>query len=337
MVDFNKTPVNSTATHKDLGMILGSKLSYENHLQSVFSRVNKSIGLLKKFQPTLPRKSLMTIYKSFVRPHLDYGDVIYDRASNGSLHQSLESLQYSTAIGITGAIRGTSSGKLFQELGLETLKSRRWLRKLCLFYKLIKEKSLAYLFQLIPENGTPYTKRSVQKSQNPLFQDKSFFKNSFFPAVILERNKLDIGNSASCNVFKRVILKFIRPEPNRVFNVDSSEGLKFLTRIRLGLCHLADHKFRHNFQDCVNPVCSCGQEVEKSISYFTVLITIVQDNLFEKVNKTDSSILKQNDQVITKLLLFGNEKLKAAQNKPILTSTMEFLQATKRFKTSLFN
>ena len=103
----------------------------------------------------------MTIYKSFIRPHLDYGDVVYDRASNESFHQSLESLQYNAAIAITGAIRGTSSEKLFQELGLETLKSRRWLRKLCLFYKLIKEKSPAYLFQLIPENNTTYSTRSV--------------------------------------------------------------------------------------------------------------------------------------------------------------------------------
>ena len=98
-------------------MILDSKLSYENHLQSVFSRVNKAISFLRKFQLTLPRKSLLTINKSFIRPHLDYGDVIYDRAYNESFHQNLESLQYSAAIAVTGAIRGTSSEKLFQELG----------------------------------------------------------------------------------------------------------------------------------------------------------------------------------------------------------------------------
>ena len=65
----------------------------------------------------------------------------------------------------------------------------------------------------------------------------------------MEWNKIDVNirNSTSCNVFKRVILKFIRPEPNQVFNVESSEGLKSLTKVRLGLSHLADHKFRHNF------------------------------------------------------------------------------------------
>ena len=113
--------------------------------------------------------------------------------------------------------------------------------------------------------------REVFKKVKSFFsrQKQTFSKNSFFPAVILEWNNLDVNirNSASCNFFKRVILKFTRPEPNQVFNVDSSEGLKFLTRIRLGLSHLADHKFRQNCQDCVNPVCSCGQEIETSTHF----------------------------------------------------------------------
>ena len=85
----------------------------------------------------------------------------------------------------------------------------------------------------------------------------------------MDWDKIDvtIRNSTSCNVFKRVILKFIRPEPNQVFDVESSEGLKCLTRIRLGLSHLTDRNFRHNFQDCVNPICSCGQEIETSTHF----------------------------------------------------------------------
>ena len=51
----------------------------------------------------------------------------------------------------------------------------------------------------------------------------------------MEWNEIDVNirNSASCNVFKKVILKLIRPEPSQVLNADSSEGLKFLKRIRL--------------------------------------------------------------------------------------------------------
>ena len=82
----------------------------------------------------------------------------------------------------------------------------------------------------------------------------NFFKNYFILTVIMVWTKIDvnIGNSASCNVFSRVILKFIRPEPNQVLNVDIGERSKFLTGTGIGLSHLADCKFRHNFQDCEN-------------------------------------------------------------------------------------
>ena len=164
----------------------------------------------------------------------------------------------------------------------------------------------------------------------------NFFKNFFVTAVILEWNKLDVNirNSVSCNVFKRVILTLTRPEPNQVFNADRSQGLKFLTRITLGLSHLADHEFMKIFQYCVNPVCSCCQEIETSTHFLLDCPNYhcARQTLFEKVKKIDSSTLKQNDQVITKCLPLGNEKLQAAQNKSTLTSTTEFLQATERFK-----
>ena len=131
-------------------MMLDSNLSFEHHIKSILNKVNKVIGLLREFQLILLRHSfLTTIYKTFIRSHLDYGDVIYDCAFNESFHQRLESVEYNAAIAITGTIRGTSSKKLFQELGLETLKSRRWFRKLYLFYKILHSKSPSYLFKLI--------------------------------------------------------------------------------------------------------------------------------------------------------------------------------------------
>ena len=79
--------------------------------------MNRTIGLLRKFQQVLPRPSLITIYKAFIRPHLDHGDVIFDQAFNNFFHQRLESIQYNTVLTITGAIRGTPKEKFYQELG----------------------------------------------------------------------------------------------------------------------------------------------------------------------------------------------------------------------------
>ena len=322
-------------------MMLDSNLGYEHHIKSVLNKVNQTISLLRKLQLKLSRHSLITIYKTFIRPHLDYGDVINDLAFNESFHQRPESIQYNADVAITGTIIGTSSEKHFQELGLETLKSRRWFRKLYLFYKILHSKSPSYLFNLIPENNNPYASRSALNNQIPFFNVKAnFLKNSFFPAVITEWNNLDISirNSSSCHIFKNLILKFIRPEPNRISSTQNFEGLKLLTRMRLGLSHLADHKFRHNFQDCLNPICSCGQEIETTSHFLLHCLNYrcARKTFFEKINLIDSNILQQSDLSITKDLLFCSEKLKDDKNNALLTSTIEFSQSTERFKYQLF-
>ena len=80
------------------------------------------------------------MYEAFVRRHLDYGDILYDQAHNALFHQKLESLQYNACLAITGAMRGSSREKLYQELGFESLQQRLWYRKLCSLYKVFKTK-----------------------------------------------------------------------------------------------------------------------------------------------------------------------------------------------------
>ena len=101
-------------------MYLNSKLNFSEHLKTIFQKTNKTIGLLHKLQSLLPSTPLI-IYKSFIRSHLDYGDMIYDQTFNMSFQQKMETMQYNAALAITGPIRGSSREKLYQELGLETL------------------------------------------------------------------------------------------------------------------------------------------------------------------------------------------------------------------------
>ena len=134
-------------------MQLDKKLNFEEQLKKVESNVNKTIGIIRKLQNVLPRSALLTIYKSFIRPHLDYGDIIYDKAFNESFHAKLESLQYNATLAITGAIRGSSTEKIYEKLGLESLKSRRWYRKMSFLYKVFKIESPSYLFNTIPNSN----------------------------------------------------------------------------------------------------------------------------------------------------------------------------------------
>ena len=98
---FSKSTVTQTTSQKHLGVVLDSSLSFDEHLISVQCKTNKTVGLLCKLQKTLPRHALITIYKAFVRPHLDYGDILYDKAYNASFHQQLEKIQYNVCIAIT--------------------------------------------------------------------------------------------------------------------------------------------------------------------------------------------------------------------------------------------
>ena len=79
---FNNTNVTQSIYQKHLGLILDSKLTFENHVNMVTNKINKTIGLLRKLQNLLPRIALIKIYKAFVRPHLDYGDILYNQAFN---------------------------------------------------------------------------------------------------------------------------------------------------------------------------------------------------------------------------------------------------------------
>ena len=105
---FNNNNVSETNSQKHLGVVLDNRLSFEDHLKMILNKVNKTIGLLRKLHNILPRSALLIIYKSFIRPHLDYGDIIYDQAYNASFHQKLELLQYNACLAITGVIKGTS-------------------------------------------------------------------------------------------------------------------------------------------------------------------------------------------------------------------------------------
>ena len=101
---FNNAPVKKCSTQKHLGIHLDEKLNFNHHVKEKITKAHKGIGVIKKLSNTLPRDALPTIYKSFVRPHLDFGDIIYDQPQNESICNKLESVQYNVALATTGAI-----------------------------------------------------------------------------------------------------------------------------------------------------------------------------------------------------------------------------------------
>ena len=173
----------------------------------------------------------------------------------------------------------------------------------------------------------------------PQFNIIHNFENSFFPFVIAEWNKLDsdIRNLNSLSLFKSRILKFIRPNPNSIFNCHNPKAIKYLSRIRFGLSHLSEHKYKHSFQDTLNPICACGSDIETPCHHLIScpIFDAERNTLLNNIRQIAPSILNLNHSQITHVLLYGDSSLKNETNTEILNSTMSYILSTKRFEVSI--
>lgn len=331
---FNNCNVQKVTSQKHLGIILDEKLSFNEHLKDKLNKANKGIGVLRKLYHYLPHSALLTIYKSFIRPHLDYGDVIYDQPSNACFCDKIEMIQYNASIAITGAIRGTSKGRLYRELGLEFLSDRRKLRRLCLLYKIKMNQGPQYLYDLIPKTIRVYNTRA--SNHIPQIPSRTqFYKDTFFPSAICEWNKLmpNICASDTFGKFRSNLLKSIRQPPKSLYFVHDRFGIKLLTRLRLDLSHLSEHKFNHNFQDTINPLCPCNLEVE-SVSHF-FLRYLRYNQIRSTLNKIDTDILNLSGNDLVNLLLYGHEKFTPQLNTSILMCSIKYIVDSDRFSGSI--
>ena len=105
--------IQQVPSQKNLGMHPDTKLNFHEDLINVLSKVNKTIGLLLQPQAFSSRQSLVTVFRAFIGPLLDYRDIIYDQTYNGSFYQKMESIQHNTALAITRDVR---AGGFFLEL-----------------------------------------------------------------------------------------------------------------------------------------------------------------------------------------------------------------------------
>ena len=186
-------------------------------------------------------------------------------------------------------------------------------------------------------------KRALELVSLPYFLHRfwnRFFEKSFFPTTRTEWNDLDysLRNVPSINVYKKNILKFIRLGPNRVFNIYNPYGLKLLMRLRLGLSHLRDHKFNHNFSDCLDEIWICRKDIE-STNHFRLQCSLFLNEkqvLMNKIRDIDYSLIDQNENSLCHTLLFGKENMNGSENTHILKATIEYIFSTERFNVPLF-
>ena len=323
--------------HKHLGLILDSKLNFQSHIREAIMKARRGIGIISYLSKYVSRDVLDQVYKLYVRPHLDYGDIIYHRFDPNmvlDLTKKLEQTQYSAALAVTGASRGTNRQRLFEELGWENLYDRRWYRRLCQFYSLKMTSSPMHLFEEIPsELDISYNLRHL-RAYDPNIPRTVRFSNTYIHNVLFEWKMLDneIKNAASLGEFKKKLLAKIRPSRNPIFHVHDIIGIRRLTKLRVKFSDVNEHKLRHNF-DCLSPICGCGEAYEDNEHFLLHCPTydaLRQDLFGHLENIPVLNVSDMDSKSLCNLLLFGSSDLDVNANKLIIEVTARFIENTKR-------
>ena len=138
----------------------------------------------------------------------------------------------------------------------------------------MKNRIHIYLIQYLILIGFTMSSLTITSSNK---SKKWLFYKLIFPSAISEWNQLNftIRNLASLNTFKKKILNLIRPYENIIFHIHNPLGIKLLTRFRLDLRHLYEHKIRRCFQDTLNLLRGSGKYIESTMYFFSTAPTFL--------------------------------------------------------------
>ena len=205
--------IKEVESHKYLGVILSNDCSWHYIKEKAWQRIN----IMRQLKYDLDRNSLETIYKSFIRPLLEYADVISDICTQQNKNE-LELIQLEAARISTGAAKLVSVDNLYIETGWETLVARRNKQKLVLFYKMFNDLTPPYLSSLVPplvQNASRYNLCNSNETQT-IASRTTLFYNSFLPSSIQNWNRLnpDIRNSGTLDAFKHKLIQNLPVNPN---------------------------------------------------------------------------------------------------------------------------
>ena len=328
-------------SHKHLGVHLSEDMHWTTHINSCVRRVNKKLGQLRRNSYKLKVQQMVDIYKSMIRPILEYGSVLIDNCSTiDSL--KLQKCQRTAALICTGAMRRTESKLLMDYLGWESLQDRRKLLKLSTFYKIVHKTAPPYLHKFAvtaePSNHS-LRNRSLFHIERINCRLVSY-KKSFIPSTIAVWNTLpdSIQNSNKLLTFKIKIRKHFnidkQADPSMLYHSHGGFFGKVLNQMKFKLSPLKAHLFGYNMTD--NPFCpGCGEKVESTHHFFLTCKTYVtpRQQLLDNMQCLYSSPIS-NDEILN-LIIFGSTCKNINDciplNKLIFGYTCMYFYATKRF------
>ena len=130
----------------------------------------------------------------------------------------------------------------------------------------------------------------------------------------------------------------IRPSPNPVYDIHSPLGLHLLTRLRLGLSHLNEHKFNHNFKTVLTHLLLAAQKqsLHHIFSSSVFIIKNIRSSFLNELKFLDGNILNLPDTTLPNLILYGGSQFNIKQNNFILNADIKHISESNSFNGFLF-
>ena len=315
------TLITEVENHKHLGIIFSENGTWLEHINYIIQKANNRLNILRKLKFTIDRASLEKLYFSYIRPLLEYGDVIWCNIPNYLINQ-LENINIEAARIMTGATKLVSLNKLYEDTCWTTLESRRKRHRLRIFHKMYNKLTPEYLSLLIPsQNDTGTDRRTRQTDNIPTINCKTqTYYDSFLPATIRDFNLIppDIKRSSTSDFKKFLECNDIKQK--YYFNSGTRKGQILHTRLRLKCSSLNEHLYLKNIRN--DPFCACGQiESNKHFLLDCPLYMIYRNKYFPNLPCT----LTEGN------LLYGDDSLSPEENSDIFKNVQSYIIDSKRF------
>ena len=328
-------PVHETHTH--LGITLSKDIRFHDHINAISKKVNRSLSLLYPIAQYLPRTILDQLYKTYIRPHFDYCDTVYDEHITIQDKTRLETLQNRAARLTTGALFRTSTDKLRRETGWDKLSTRRYMHRLSLYHTLSQRNSNIpeYITALIPRTRAQETNRDLRNAgDHTLARPKTTaYKRSFFINTSKQYNIIhqDIRN-LNHTLFNKHLQKHIGiPKPPTYYTFGSKTGNTIQTQLRNEMSNLNSHLYA--IQKVTSPACACGCKVESVRHYILScpLYTEQRRSLFNSMSQTLNSNFTQYDPSQQLQILLHGTDLGCEDGRAVAHHFQSFVLNSHRF------
>ena len=326
-------------THCHLGVHLNNTMTWNTHIDSIAKKASKRVFSMKRLSKLVPRKSLINIYKTLIRPIMEYACVVFDNIPECQ-SLKLDSIQRSAAISCTGAYNLTNSTALINEIGWESLKIRRKFQRLMLFFKILNLQTPTYLLELTSErieSSVHYGLRDRHDLRQPSYR-LVYSRKSYIPKTTKDWNLLakPITNLTSLTTF-RVALKneLFKIKENKLYDMATNNHARYLAQMRMGLSGLRSHlmqikviesamceKCHSEVEDCCHFLLRCDEYITQRRELFRDIVMITEPTYWTT----------RSEENITKILLYSSDDFPYEIAFKIQNFVITYIESTERFK-----